>query len=215
MSSEGGGGGEWGVIPNDNSISDWQIMDKFNKIEAKAKEKEKELVKEKLQENPNYAIEAFQGSHFICPRSHTIIPKYVAGLNSNDGAIEEHKADCPFCQERIQKQRADMQAKVEGNQKMGYILGMIERAKAELEGKYKQIDEEKRLQKQNWEKVIEHIEKVEIPPLQYQLKKESEIELPKLLNHENEITRNTAREVYEQYLKCSDREKRQQYGWGK
>jgi hypothetical protein len=108
-----------------------------------------------------------------------------------------------------------MQAKVEGNQKMGYILGMIERAKAELEGKYKQIDEEKRLQKQNWEKVIEHIKNVEIPPLQYQLKKESEIELPKLLNHENEITRNTAREVYEQYLKCSDREKRQQYGWGK
>jgi hypothetical protein len=40
---------------------------------------------------------------------------------------------------------------------------------------------------------------------------EQNIELPKLLNDENEITRKAANELYLEYVKMSDSEKRRRY----
>ncbi len=136
-----------------------------------------------------------------------VIPRFLDGVNPNDAAIENHKATCGFCQEKIQKEKDELQAKADGVQKMSYCLEMIERAKEQIEQKYKQIDEEKRLKKENWELMVEHIKK-EIPPLEYQLEWESKVELPKLLNDENEISRKAAKEIYDKYVQCSDKDKR-------
>jgi hypothetical protein len=70
----------------------------------------------------------------------------------------------------------------------------------------KKIEKEKREKLENYEIVIKRAEH-DIRRTKYTIEKEL-IEKHKLLNDPNEITRNAAAEVYEKYLKCSEKEKR-------
>ncbi len=198
---------DFGVIVNDDSVSDYETLEKFRKFEEANAKKEKEIERKQLQEDPDRAKEAFRGSHFICARTNTILPRLVDGINPNV-EVDNHKASCPFCQEHIQKREAELQAKADGYQRMSYVLEMIERAKEGLDQKYRQIDREKMEKRQNWELVVEHLRK-DIPDLQRQIERETR-EMHKLLNDEkeNELTRQAARELYDRYLQLSDRDKR-------
>ncbi len=148
---------EFGTIANDDSITDYETIQKFRKVEEAKAKKEKEIEKNRLKEDPDHTKEAFRYSHFICPRSNTIIPKFLGGVNYNDAEIEAHKADCPYCLEHIQKERAAKEAYKEGIEKMGFILRSIDRAKENIDAINCKIQKEQEERKENWELVIKHL----------------------------------------------------------
>jgi hypothetical protein len=86
---------------------------------------------------------------------------------------------------------------------------MIEKSKQEIERLNRVIDKEKKEKLQNWEIDIERL-KDEIRSAEYTIKKE-QIYKHKLLNDENEVTRKAANELYLEYVKMSDAEKRREY----
>jgi hypothetical protein len=111
-------------------------------------------------------------------------------------------------QEELEKQR-----RLDGFAKMRYILGTIERKKEEIKELERKIAKEKKEKLQNWEIACKMIE-YDIRSAKHTIEREQNIELPKLLNDENEITRKAAQEMYDDdYLKkMSEKEEDRRLG---
>jgi hypothetical protein len=92
---------------------------------------------------------------------------------------------------------------------MEYILWKIQQSEVDIEMAQKKIAKEKREKLQNWEIACKMIE-YDIRSAKHTIEREQNIELPKLLNDENEITRKAAQELYDDdYLKkMSEKEDR-------
>jgi hypothetical protein len=210
--SRAGGGGEYGVIANDTTNSDAEIMELDAIVTEKSKKKQQELEKqrqlEKKEDVDDYR-DAYYYAHFICRKSGTVILKH-----GGDGAIQEHKEKCPWCIERREQKEAEKQARLDGFAKMRYILHMIERKKEEIEELKRKIAKEKKEKLLNWEIACKMIE-YDIRSAKHTIEREQNIELPKLLNDENEITRKAAQEMYDEYLKKKMSEKEEDRRLGK
>ncbi len=89
------------------------------------------------------------------------------------------------------------------------ILFKIEEAKGEIEFQKWKTEQEKREGLQNWEIVVKMAE-YDIRKAENTIKNE-QIEKHRLLNHENEIMREAAQELYDKYLRMSDSTRRCQY----
>jgi hypothetical protein len=189
---------DYGVISDDKSLTDWELMERDRKIEAAQKQKEKERDKKKLDVEAN--VRAYRASHFFCNRSKTIIPKTHAA------EIIEHRSVCPFCQETIEEKAKEMQFVQEGNCKMRYILHTIENAKEEIETQKRKIQREKKEKQPNWELMVKMAER-KIQELENHIFSEG-VEKHKLLRHENETVARSAKELYDAYLKMSESQRR-------
>ena len=189
------------VISDDQSLTDYELMEKMYQIEEQQKQKEKELEKQQRKADPDATLKAYRASHFFCTRSKTVIPK------KDEARIIEHKSLCPWCTEARQEREAEKEARHEGLASMRYILGTIERAKDEIETQTRKIKREREEQQNNYQVIIEMCEH-KIAESKNTIKRE-ERERDKLLNHENEITRSAAMQMYnENYLKLSDKDRK-------
>jgi hypothetical protein len=180
-------------------------MDLHAAVTEKSKKKQEELEKQRrLEEDKDKDyLGMFYYANFVCQRSRFVCDK------RNEGAIQQHKEECPWCIEAREEREAEKQARVDGFGKMRYILHMIEQKKEEIEELERKIAREKRQKLQNWEIVIERL-KDDIRSAEYTIKKE-QIYKHKLLNDENEITRKAANELYLEYVKMTDAEKRRRH----
>jgi hypothetical protein len=196
--------GEFGTIeniPDGELVTDSEILDLHAASKEKSKEREKELEKEKAKEDFDYQG-AFYYANFVCPKSKTVILKL-----GGEGAIQEHKETCPWCIETREQKQAEEQAWLDGRLKMEYILGTIDRKKEEIKELERKIAKEKKEKLLNWETVVSMIE-YDIRSAKHTIEREQNIELPKLLNDPNELTRKAASELYQTYMKLPEKLKR-------
>jgi anti-sigma-K factor RskA len=108
------------------------------------------------------------------------------------------------------QKEAEQQARLDGRLKMEYILGTIERKKEEIKELERKIVKERKEKLLNWQTAIKMLE-FDIKSAEYTIERERNVELPKLLNDENEITRKSARELYnDEYLKKKMSEKKEE-----
>jgi hypothetical protein len=197
-------------IADGELVTDSEILDLHALSKEKSKEREKELENEKAKEDFDYQG-AYYYANFVCIKSKTVIPKL-----GGEGAIQEHKETCPWCIETRQQKQAEEQAWVDGLGKMRYILGTIERKKEEIKELERKIAKEKKEKLLNWEIACKMIE-YDIRSAKHTIEREQNIELPKLLNdEENEITRKAAQEMYDdEYFKKKMSEKEEDRRLGK
>jgi hypothetical protein len=88
---------------------------------------------------------------------------------------------------------------VDGRLKMEYILWKIQQSEADIETTKKKIAKERKEKLLNWQTAIKMIE-YDIRSAKHTIEREQNIELPKLLNDPNEITRQAAQELYQTYI---------------
>jgi hypothetical protein len=131
---------DFGIIKEDTSQTDYELMDKMHKIEEEQKQKEKERDKQISSSEENYR--AYKYSHFFCVRSKTVIPK------AHQAEIKEHKSTCPYCSKEIEDSKKAQKARVDALAEMRAILSKIEIAKEEIEIQKRKIAREEREQKQ-------------------------------------------------------------------
>jgi hypothetical protein len=189
--------GEFGTVENIKDgelITDAEILDLHSASKERSKQREKELDREKAKDF-DY-VGAYRYSHFICnPKCGYVVDR------RDEGVIQEHKETCPWCIELRQQKQAEEQARLDGHLKMEYILHMIKIKEEEIEHLKRKIAKERKEKLLNWKKAIEMIE-YDIRDAKHTIEREQNIELPKLLNDENEITRKAAQEMYDDdYLK--------------
>jgi hypothetical protein len=79
---------------------------------------------------------------------------------------------------------------------------MLSKCEDDIKTQQRKIDRETKEKQQNWEFVCE-MAKAKIDEIKNTIKREQG-ERQKLLNHENEITRSAAKELYERYLAASE-----------
>ena len=108
-------------------------------IEDKREELEKKRRKEELKKDPDAIIKQYRAAHFIChPRCGFVVDR------RDEASIIQHKSQCGYCIEDREQHEKELQFKREGIQKMGYCLGMIERAKQDIKNLNRKIDLEKK-----------------------------------------------------------------------
>jgi hypothetical protein len=193
---------DYGIVQDDTTANDWQLLEKDRKAQQRWDQNEKEIEKQRREKekDPDATIKAYRYSHFICVRSKTTIPK------KHEAEIIQHKSTCPYCQETIQEKAREMEAIQDGNCKMRYILHSIENSKEEIENLKRKIQREKSQKLENYELVIRMSES-KIQQLENHIFSEG-AEEHKLLRHENEITRAAAQELYDEYLRMSESQRR-------
>jgi hypothetical protein len=214
----------FGSVTEDQSKTDYELMERMHKIDEDARRKDRERHEKRVdelrkahnnpqprtkrqqqeeeeQEQPPEESAAFRASHWICARTRTAIDR------KNEGAIQEHRESCPVCIENRENAAAQTQARVDGFALMRGVLWRITKCEEEIEGLKRKIQKERENQLQNWEIAVKKLED-NIKSEQYTIERQLGVELRKLLEHENEITRQAARELYEKYLNCSEKDKR-------
>jgi hypothetical protein len=156
---------------------------------------------ERLEKDPRHYERQFHYANFVCPRSKT------PPIDRRDSqAIIDHKASCPWCQEYIQKQRADQQSRLDGVEKMRFILSAVELSKENITTLQNMIKRETVNKQPNWEQVVERYKK-EISHLENTIESE-QAQRDKLLSSDNEVERASAQAMFDKYESCTEKEKR-------
>jgi hypothetical protein len=186
------------TIREDQSVSDYDLMERMATIQQLQEQKEKEREKEALKKDPDATLRAYRYAHHFChPRCGYIVDK------RDEAAWIAHKSQCGWQIELAEQKAKEKMSRVDGNCKMRYILHSIENSKTEIEDLRRKIEREKREKQPNWELVVSMSEQ-KILELENHIHKEEGVELHKLLKHPNEITREAAQELYDAYLKMSE-----------
>lgn len=159
----------------------------------------------------------------------------------DEGSIQRHQETCDFCIESRQEKEKLQKLKLDGYAKMRYILHTINSAKKDIETDKRIIEDQKEkleeakkrkakvqeltggLLLEEGDDLLERHDRVirtcehEIEVAEYDLRhaeatiKKEFMEKKRLLNHENEIVREAAQEIYDNYLKMSDSERRRRF----
>lgn len=192
---------ETGTISNVDAnvrLTDKHIVDAMFAVE----EKRKKAIKEAKSKTEGGATEAekFHDANYYCPVCNVAIDRRDSGL------LQEHHSKCSYRQEWENKIKQEKQARYDGLQKMRHILHQLLQADVDIA----------RLEKKMQDPTIPSGEKKYLirPELEEAkaTKRRELVEKHKLLNHENEITRNAAQEVYDEYLKMTtENERRRAY----
>ena len=85
---------------------------------------------------------------------------------------------------------------------MRYVVGMLQKCEEDIKVQQRKIERETREKLQNWDLVVQMAQS-KIDEIKNTIRREQE-ERQKLLNHENEITRSAAKELYERYMAASE-----------
>jgi hypothetical protein len=189
---------DFGVIANDTSSTDYELMERDRKINEKQKEVEKEIEKRREKERKEKGgpstEEIYRYAIWHCsPRCGFKVDR------RDEAAIINHKGTCGWQIELAEQKHKEKESRVDGNCKMRYILHRIENCKTDIENLKRKIEREKSQKLENWQLVISMSEQ-KIHELENHIFQEEGVELHKLLRHENEITREAAQELYDEYL---------------
>jgi hypothetical protein len=173
----------------------------MHKIEEEHQELEKQREREELRKDPDAIVKQYRAARFIChPRC-----GFVADRR-DEAAIISHKSQCGWCIEAREEREKQLALARDGHMRMGYVLGMLEKYKQDIKNLKQKIDREKKEKMDNYQFVIQ-MTQAKIGETQSRLEKE-QMEMHKLLNDSNEITRSAAKELYERYLHASESARR-------
>jgi hypothetical protein len=191
---------DFGIIKEDESLTDFELMERMAKIEEKQKEIEKLREREELKKDPDATIKAYRAAHFIChPRCGFVVDR------RDEASIIQHKSQCGYCIETREAKAREMEAIKDGNCKMRYILHSIENGKQEIENLKRKIQREEKEQQPNWQFVIK-MSQSKIHELENHIFQEG-IQKHKLLRHENEIVAQSAKALYDKYLSLTPQQR--------
>lgn len=153
--------------------------------------------REREAENKSTPKEMYRASHWFCsPR---------CGFNcrrEDEGQIQQHQEQCYWYRERVQRERELAESRLSGYEKMRYIISAITRSKEDIAMFKRKIAKERANKQPNWEQVIEHYQN-EIEQAKRVIKSEL-VQRDKLLSssdNPNEIEREAAQELYDEYLR--------------
>ena len=153
------------------------------------------------------------GDYFVCPRGPLMPSIQIPWTDS--AAIRAHRESCEFCIKGRQESAQERQLQNEGAQRLEGILDVIRNLKPDVDFPDRlraEFDEKKKESGQE----ISYIEQQRLKNAEYdsgvsrsKIEKER-VELYKLLNHENEVIRQGAKEAYLRYINAMKKLKREE-----
>jgi hypothetical protein len=196
---------DFGVIANDTSQNDWQLLEKDRQAQEQWDRNEKEIEARRRKEDPDATLRAYRYSHFFCNRTKTVIPK------KDEASIIEHKSTCPYCSKEIEDLKKAKQAWVDALSSMRYILGMIERCKDDIEIEKRKIARETKEKQQGWDTVV-MMSRTKIKELERVIERE-QINKHKMLNPDlnnlnDETLTQAVNDMHMQYVKLPPEKKK-------
>jgi hypothetical protein len=189
-----------------NEPEDWTDRDAMSAIEKlNEKEKKQRKQQEKEEEKGKDYAAMFRYAFWHChPRCGYKVDR------RDEGSIQNHMSVCGWQIELREQQAAEKQVRYDALASMRYILHALTRADSEIEFCQKKILEEKTAKLQNWEQAIRYHWERRLNSAKGTKQKEL-IEKHKMLNHDNEVVREAAQELYKKYLEMTPNQRRSEY----